>query len=64
MKLYQAIIVAASLLLLSACTLIPEASCGSGDCQQLGANIAELNVWWSPALRDGGGEYSTVSLND
>ncbi|MDI2591016.1 hypothetical protein NYP20_19135 [Pseudomonas sp. N3-W] len=64
MKLCHAVIVMISLFFLSACTTGSATSCAAQDCQQLDANNARLKVWWSAALRDGGGEYSTVSLND
>ena len=65
MRLHHASIMLISLLLLSACTLFPKASCDSVFCQKLVANNNDrVSVWWSPALRDGAGEYSTVSLND
>ncbi|QXI31252.1 hypothetical protein [Pseudomonas vanderleydeniana] len=65
MKSWQAAVAVLSVLLLSACTSMSETSCNNvGGCQQVDANNSQLNVWWSPALRDGGGQYSTVSLND
>lgn len=64
MKLCQIFIVLLSIVLLSGCALQPDASCFFISCQVIDANNSRLNIWWSPKLQDGGGQYSTVNLND
>ncbi|WP_124374092.1 hypothetical protein [Pseudomonas chlororaphis] len=65
MKLHHASTFLFSSLLLSACTILPKNPCDSDICQKLaGSNNARVDIWWSPALRDSSGEYSTVPLND
>lgn len=64
MKFSYAAVLVISLLCLNGCAVTPDTSCTAQNCPPYEADKPGLSVWWSPVLRDGGGEYSTVSLND